>query len=190
VPEETPISAFPVSDRDDWPPDVERLAARLEATDGFVPNLLRAYAWRPDRLRAWFAHYRQLLEPTEGLSLVDREMIAVVVSAANECAYCLASHGWGLRRALDDPSTADRVARDHRTAGLDDRLVAILDYAQKLSRDPSSGDDADIAQLRGHGLSLTDMWDVIELTAMFNFTNRLTTAAGIVLNDEYRRSAT
>ena len=68
--------------------------------------MFRVYAFRPDRLSAWFTHFRQLHEPTEHLSAADREMIAVVVSSANGCLYCLVAHGAALREQLGDPSSA------------------------------------------------------------------------------------
>ncbi len=185
VPEPLPISSFPLVDRSDWPPDIERLATRLEADLGFVPNLVRAWAWRPDRLRAWYAHYRQLFEPSPGLSLADREMIAVAVSAANRCGYCLASHGAGLRLALGDADLADQIARDRHGADLDARTQAILDYAVALTVDPASCDASRLRVLLDHGLDLEDIWDVIEIAAMFNFTNRLTLGAAIVANPDY-----
>jgi uncharacterized peroxidase-related enzyme len=182
-----PISWFPVPTEASWPPDIAALAARFRERLGFVPNVLLAYAWRPDRFRAWFAHFRQLHEPTPGLSAADREMIAVVTSAANQCLYCVVSHGASLREELGDPVLADRIAIDHRRAGLDDRRVAILDYAVKLTRDPTACDEADLSHLESVGLSREEIWDVIELTAMYNFTNRLTLGAGLVPNDEYHR---
>jgi uncharacterized peroxidase-related enzyme len=182
---DSPISWFPVRNVDHWPIDLARLAARLEARDGFVPNVLRAYAWRADRARAWFAHYRQLFETSHRLSVADREMIAVVVSRANDCGYCLASHGAALRVALGDPVLADRISADYRRADLDDRRLAISDYAFKLTTDPAACDHADISRLEVLGLSEEEVWDVIEITAMFNFTNRLALGAGIVPNDEY-----
>jgi uncharacterized peroxidase-related enzyme len=182
-----PISWFPAADRADWPADIERLADRLEAELGFVPNLVRAWAWRPDRLRAWFGHYRQLLEPTDNFSLAEREMVAVVVSATNRCPYCLASHGAGLRLALGDAAQADQIALDHHEAGLDARTVAILDFAVALTRDPGTRDAATVRTLNDVGLSPDAVWDLIELTAMINLTNRLTTATGTVPNAEYER---
>ena len=68
-----------------------------------MPNVFRVYAFRPERLSAWFAHFRQLHEPTDGLSAADREMVAVVVSSANGCLYCLVAHGAALREELGDP---------------------------------------------------------------------------------------
>lgn len=185
MPESPPISRFPVVDRADWPSDIERLAARFEAQLGFVPNLLRAWVWRPDRLRAWYVYYRQLLEATDSLSLAEREMVAVVVSSTNRCAYCLASHGAGLRVALGDPAQADQIAVDHQQANLDSRTVAILDVAVGLTRHPGAGDISDVGALHDLGLSPEAVWDVIELTAMINLTNRLSAAAGVVPNAEY-----
>ncbi len=186
MPEPLPISSFPFLDRSGWPPDIERLATQFEADPGFVPNLIRAWAWRPDRLRAWFGHYRHLLEPSPGLSLAEREMIAVAVSAANHCDYCLASHGAALRLALGDADRADHLASDHHTADLDPRTQAILDYAVALTVDPSSCNATSMRVLQDHGLALEDIWDVIEISAMFNFTKRLTQATGMVPNPEYQ----
>lgn len=185
MPKGGPISWFPVSTEETWPPDIAALAKRLKASLGFVPNLLRAYTWRPQRFRAWFAHFRQLHEPTPGLSGADREMIAVVTSATNQCLYCVVSHGASLRLELGDPGLADRVAVDHRRAGLDPRRRAILDYAVKLTRHPARCGEEDIRDLENVGLSREEIWDVIELTAMYNFTNRLTLGAGLVPNEEY-----
>ncbi len=185
MPEPLPISSFPLIERSQWPPDVERLATRLETDLGFVPNLIRVWAWRPDRLRAWYGHYRQLLEPSPGLSSAEREMIAVVVSAANRCDYCLASHGAALRLALGDADRADHLVSDHRAADLDPRTEAILDYAVALTVYPTSCDASSVRVLQDHGLDLEDVWDVIEISAMFNFTNRLTQGTGMVPNPEY-----
>jgi uncharacterized peroxidase-related enzyme len=179
------ISWFPVSAQESWPRDIAALATSLKETLGFVPNLLWTYASRPQRFRAWFAHFRQLHEPTPGLSAADREMIAVVTSATNHCLYCVVSHGASLRKELGDPTLADLVAIDYRRAGLDARRRAILEYAVKLTRDPAGCEEADLAHLETVGLSREEIWDVIELTAMYNFTNRLTLGAGLIPNDEY-----
>ena len=104
-----------------------------------MPNVFRVYAFRPERLRTWFAHFKQLHEPTENLPAAEREMIAVAVSMANGCLYCLVAHGQALREALGDPVLADRITLDYRRAGLDARRTAILDYAVKLTTAPARG---------------------------------------------------
>jgi uncharacterized peroxidase-related enzyme len=156
---------------------------------GFVPNVFRSYSFRPERLRAWFAHYKQLHEPTANLDEAEREMIAVTVSMANGCLYCLVAHGAALREALGDPVLADRITLDHRRAGLDARRAAILDYAVKVTQAPLDCDPDDLERLRGHGLTDEEVWDVIEIAAMYNFTNRMALATGMLPNREYHALA-
>jgi uncharacterized peroxidase-related enzyme len=183
--DDPPISWFPVAEESGLPEDLAKLFARARERLGFVPNVFRAYAWRPDRLRAWFSHFRQLHEPTDGLSGAEREMIAVAVSMANGCLYCLVAHGAALREELGDAVLADRIVFDYRRAGLDERRRAILDYAVKVTTSPLECDEEDIEGLRALGLSAEEVWDVAELAAMYNFTNRLAMATGQLPNEEY-----
>ncbi|HET7651952.1 MAG TPA: peroxidase-related enzyme [Acidimicrobiales bacterium] len=181
------ISWFPVPDDDELPDDIRKLFAKAEANIGFVPNVFRAYAWRPERFRAWFAHYRQLHEPTEHLSEAEREMIAVAVSMANGCLYCLVAHGDALRLALGDRVLADRIIFDFRRAGLPPKQHAMLEYAVKITTTPLDCDERDLDRLRGAGLTDEEVWDVIEIASMYNFTNRMAMATGQMPNEEYHR---
>jgi uncharacterized peroxidase-related enzyme len=142
-------------------------------------------SFRPEHLSAWFAHFRLLHAPTEGLSAADREMIAVVVSQSNGCLYCLVAHGQALREALGDPIEGDRITLDWRRAGLDRRRAVICAYAEKLTLRPREMDEADVEALRAAGLSDEEAWDVAEIAAMYNFTNRLAMATGMLPNPEY-----
>jgi uncharacterized peroxidase-related enzyme len=178
-------SLFDVPLEADLPEGLRKLFAKVRERLGFVPNVFRVYAYRPERLSAWFAHYRQLHEPTENLSAADREMIAVVVSAANGCLYCLVAHGAALREELADPVLGERISYDWRRAGLDERQSAICAYAEKLTRDPRAVDGTDLQRLRDVGLSAEEAWDVAEIAAMYNFTNRLAMATNMLPNEEY-----
>ena len=168
------------------PPEAVRgLFAKARETIGFVPNVFRAYSYRPERLSAWFGHYRQLHEPTANLDAADREMIAVVVSAYNRCTYCIVAHGAALATALGDRVLADYIATNWRHAGLDERRAAICEYAEKVTARPAELTEADLHVLRGVGLADTEIWDVAEIAAMYNFTNRMALAIGQQPNAEY-----
>jgi uncharacterized peroxidase-related enzyme len=147
------MSWFPVPDPQELPEDLQKLFAKAQERLGFVPNVFRAYSFRPERLRAWFTHFRLLHEPTDGLSAAEREMIAVAVSMANGCLYCLVAHGAALREALADPVLADRITLDYRRAGLDERRTAILDFAVKVTRSPLDCNPAELAHLRSFASS-------------------------------------
>jgi uncharacterized peroxidase-related enzyme len=80
---------------------------------------------------------------------------------------------------------ADRISFDYRRAGLDDRVLAMLDYAVKITVAPVECDEEDIEILRSFGFSDEGIFDIAETTAMFNFTNRLASATGMMPNREY-----
>ena len=60
-------SWFPVPSEDSLPEGLRGLFAKARERLGFVPNVFRVYSYRPERLSAWFAHFRALHEPTEDL---------------------------------------------------------------------------------------------------------------------------
>jgi uncharacterized peroxidase-related enzyme len=183
------ISWFPVPSEDQLPENLRGLFAKAREKLGFVPNVFRVYSFRPERLSAWFAHYKQLHEPTENLDAAEREMIAVAVSMANGCLYCLVAHGAALREALGDPIVADRITLDYKRAGLDSKMEAVLDFASKLTRTPLDCLQADLEHLKSFGLTQQEVWDVIEIAAMYNFTNRMASATGMIPNREYHALA-
>lgn len=184
------ISWFPVPDEAELPEGLQGLFRTARERIGFVPNVFRAYSYRPERLSAWFAHFRLLHEPTPGLSEAEREMIAVVVSMANGCLYCLVAHGAALREAWGDPVMADRITLDWRRAdGLSARQRAICALAEKVTLRPVECVESDLDGLRAHGLIDTDVWDVVEIAAMYNLTNRIALATGQIPNAEYHALA-
>lgn len=182
-------SWFPVPDEAALADDLQGLFAKARERLGFVPNVFRVYSFRPRRLSAWFSHFRQLHEPTEHLSAADREMIAVVVSAANGCLYCLVAHGAALRQELGDPVLGERISYDWRRADLDDRRAAICAYADRLTLRPREVTRADLQSLLDVGLSLEEAWDVAEIAAMYNLTNRMAMATNMLPNREYSAQA-
>jgi uncharacterized peroxidase-related enzyme len=178
---------FPIPDESTLPDRLQGLFAKARETVGFVPNVFRAYSYRPERLSAWFGHYKLLHEPSANLDAADREMIAVVVSAYNRCTYCIVAHGHALAEALDDRVLADYIATNWRHAGLDDRRRAICEYAEKVTARPSELAESDLHDLRAVGLTDEEIWDVAEIAAMYNFTNRMALAIGQQPNEEYSR---
>jgi len=183
---------FPIPDESTLPDRLQSLFAKARERIGFLPNVFVNYSYRPERFSAWFSHYHQLHEPTEHLDEADRELIAVVVSAYNRCTYCIVSHGHALRVALGGDEAAellaDYIATNWRHAGLDERRTAICAYAEKLTATPHLLTEADLESLPAVGLSKEEVWDVVEIAAMYNFTNRMALATGQQPNPEYHHA--
>ena len=72
---------------------------------------------------------------------------------------------------------------------LTERQIAMLDYAVKVTLDPAGCDEEDITILREFSYEDGDIWDIAEVAAMFNFTNRLASATGMLPNPEYNGMA-
>ena len=125
------------------------------------------------------------MERDGGLSKADREMIVVATSSDNNCQYCVVAHGAILRIRAKNPLIADQVATNHKKADISDRERAMLDFAIKVSRDSRSIDDMDYENLRSHGFSDDDIWDIAAITAFFGMSNRLANFLSMRPNDEF-----
>lgn len=168
---------------------MQKLFAKAKEALGFVPNVFLGYTIRPSHFRPWFNHFRAIMQEESELSEAEREMICLAVSAENGCLYCQVAHGAELRRLLDDPVLGDRITLDYRRAGLSERQIAMLDYAVKITLTPKACSEDDIDYLRGFGFSDEGIFDIAETAAMFNFTNRLASATGMMPNREYHALA-
>ncbi|MCA9829189.1 MAG: peroxidase-related enzyme [Dehalococcoidia bacterium] len=183
------ISWYPIAPRESLAPETQTLFNMLEEKLGFVPNVFLAFSWKGPRFDKWRAHFEDLMQPSPGLGKAEREMISVAVSMQNGCLYCLAAHGFAVRALLKDPVKGDRVTFDYQRAGLSEKHVAMLDYAVKITNEPAACNEADIQSLRDAGFVDEDIWDIAEVAAMFNFTNRLASATGMLPNPEYHAMA-
>ena len=152
---------------------------------GFVPNVLKAYAIRPEKLVRFIATYDELMLAPSGLSKLEREMVAVVVSSANRCYYCLVAHGQAVRRLSGDPELAEMLVMNHRVALLEPRQRAMLDFAWKTTVTPWDVGDADRAGLRAVGLGDADIFDLANVIGFFNMSNRVASAVDMMPNREY-----
>jgi uncharacterized peroxidase-related enzyme len=182
----TPISRFPVTPREDLPPDLAERFSDVEERSGFLPNIFSALAWRPDEARGFFAMHDALMDKeTPGLSKADRELIVVATSAANDCLYCVVAHGAVARIRARDPYIADQVAVDWRKAPLSPRMHAVLEVATRLAAEPAAITEADLELLTAHGLTQDDVWDVGMITSFFALSNRLAHFAALMPNQEF-----
>ena len=152
---------------------------------GFVPNVLSAYSLRPNKLRNFMAMYNELMLAPSGLSKLEREMVAVVVSSANHCYYCLVAHGQAVRSLSGDPQLGEMMVMNYRVAPLDSRQRAMLDFAWKLTKSPEQVIEADREKLREAGLSSEDIFDLADTVGFFNMSNRMAIGVDMIPNVEY-----
>ncbi|MGC3021982.1 peroxidase-related enzyme [Brevibacterium sp. FAM 24630] len=187
--DEQKISFLSVPDRDQVPESVTKLWDKSEEAMGFVPNVFRAQALNSDQFLAWWKYFNLLVNKEGYLSNAEREMIGVVVSGINGCTYCAVSHGAALREFSQDQPTSELVAINWRQADLSERQRALAEYAEVLTEAPASVDEDDLLPLREAGLSDHEIMEAVQVIGMFNMTNRVSSALGLVPNAEYHSQA-
>jgi len=147
---------------------------------GKVSNIMKVHSLNPGAMRQHLGFYAHLMFGASGLTRGEREAMAVAVSQANGCDYCVVNHH---REALD---VVERTATVDRAAGQDKqtRWAALLVYAEKLTIAPHTVNAADVQRLRAVGLSDRDILDVALISSYFNFVNRIAPGLGVEFNPE------
>jgi len=166
-------------------PEIKAYFDKCQEKLGFVPNVLSAYAFDNAKLQAFIAMADDLMLADSGVTKLEREMIAVAVSAVNKCHYCLTAHGAAVRQRAKDPIMGELIAQNYRAANLDARQKAMLDFAVKLTEHPAKMEEADRAALRAVGFGERDIWDIAAVAAFYNMSNRLAAATEMRPNVEY-----
>jgi uncharacterized peroxidase-related enzyme len=156
---------------------------------GFVPNVLAAYAFDNSKLEAFVNMYNDLMLAPSGLSKLEREMIAVAVSSANKCYYCLVAHGAAVRALSGDPALGELMVMNYRAARLSKRQRAMLDFAVKLTTEPWAVEEEHRDALRKAGFTDRDIWDIAAVAGFFNMSNRVASATDMRPNSVYHAQA-
>lgn len=179
------VTALDLPPVDPLPDETAKYFAICEDKLGLVPNVLKAYAFDIDKLNTFAALYNDLMLAQSGLTKLEREMIAVVVSSVNRCYYCQVAHGATVRELSGKPELGEQMVMNYRVADIDARTMAMLNYAVALTEASAKVTEADRETLRGHGFSDRDIWDIASVTGFFNMTNRLASGVDMRPNTEY-----
>ena len=158
--------------------------AELVEKRGKVSNILKVHSLNPDAMGNHLDLYMTLMFGRSGLSRAEREAIAVVVSASNDCAYCVSHHAEALRRYIKDDETLELLVSADGLETLEPRLSNIVRHAEKLTSAPAAMTESDLDELRAVGLDDRDILDLTLVTAYFNFVNRIALGLGVDFNAE------
>jgi uncharacterized peroxidase-related enzyme len=187
MPQPDHIIKMDLPDQNSLDEDIRKYFDICQEKLGLVPNVLRAYTVNPEKFRTFTAFYNQLMidEETTRLNKLEREMIAVAVSSANRCYYCLVAHGQAVRQFSGDPELGEMIVLNYRSAELSRRHRAMLDFAWKLTLTPHDISEEDRQDLRDAGFSDRDIFDICDVAAFFNYSNRMAHGLDMMPNREY-----
>jgi uncharacterized peroxidase-related enzyme len=153
--------------------------AELTERRGKISNILKVHSLNPQAMSDHLGLYMTLMFGKSGLSRAEREAVAVVVSATNECEYCINHHTEALRRYIDDEETLGMLATADGLETLEPRLSNIVRHAERLTVAPAAMTDSDLEELRAVGLGDKDILDLTLIVGYFNFVNRIAVGLGV-----------
>lgn len=152
--------------------DLRRLYDQIGKARGGVAAIHQAQSLNPPVIAAHLELYKSIMFRPSPVSRAWREAIAVAVSKANECAYCVAHH----QAALD------------ALGGASDVPPALLEWAARLARTPELANADDVMTLRQLGLDDRAILDAVLTVAYFSFANRLVMATGLAIEPDYQQT--
>lgn len=151
----------------------------ITAARGKLSNIMQVQSLDPRAMHAHLDLYLAIMFGSSPLSRAEREMIAVVVSALNQCEYCIQHHAAALNAYWKSRERVDRLVKDYRRAELSLREAALADYAARLTSEPQSSTEQHIADLRAHSLSDAEILKANLIISYFNFVNRIALGLGV-----------
>jgi alkylhydroperoxidase family enzyme len=151
--------------------------AFIDVPDGEGSNLERAFELRPEVYAAW----RQLVEAVR-TNLDDRRYELATLAAARRLrsSYCSLAHGKVLAEQFYDFESVPGLP-----AGLDDVDRAIMAFADRVVDDATAITEADVEELRRHGLSDDEIFDVVLATTIRCFFSKTLDALGVQPDAEF-----
>ena len=180
---------LPIPEIKDMPEDTQKYFQICQEKLGMIPNVLTAYSQNLKQLEGFTRLYNELMLGEGELSKLEREMVAVVVSSENKCFYCLVAHGAAVRVLSGDPVLGEHMVMNYRSAKLDKRQRAMLDFTSHLTRSPATVTEEDTQALRDAGLSDSAIWDLSNLIGFYNMSNRVAIASDMQPNPEYHNQS-
>ena len=160
--------------------------AEMYATDretfGRLPNFTKAFSLMPEAYAAW----RQLNGAIKcGMDLRRYELATLAAARRLRSSYCMLAHGSVLLDNFMEPDAVQAVVLDHGAAGLEPVDVAVMDFADKVTRDATSVERADIDRLRSLGLSDGEVLHIVLAAAVRCFFSKTLDALGVEPDSAY-----
>jgi uncharacterized peroxidase-related enzyme len=162
--------------------DVKQMYDNNLETHGYVPNYVKAFSHRPQVMAAW----GELLGSIRShLDARRYELVTLAAARALHSSYCMLAHGSILRQNFYSTEQLTAIARDYHTADLTPAEVAMMAYAEQIVRDATAVTQADIDELRAHGFSDAEIFDITTTATARCFFSKTLDALGAEPDEVY-----
>jgi uncharacterized peroxidase-related enzyme len=159
---------------------------RIGKAFGFVPNLYAVYAESPAALQGALAISEAFSKTS--LSPAEQQLVALAVSEANDCEFCMAAHSTLAKHAARVAPAIVAAVRSREPLA-DAKLDALVTFTRKIVEERGFVADADVAAFLGAGYTKAQILEVLLGVGMKTFNNYADHIAHTPLNAEYKAEA-
>lgn len=151
---------------------------------GKLSNIMKIHSLNPDSMIKHMDLYKTIMFGKSNLSRELKEMIAVVVSVANKCDYCINHHAEALNFYWKDKNKLNRFVIDFRSVEVAPSISLLLEYAEKLTTAPNNISQTDINNIKSSGWNDEDILLANLIVSYFNFVNRIALGLGVEFSED------
>lgn len=157
----------------------------IEQQRGQIAEVHKIQSLRPESIVKHMDLYMEIMFSRSELSRAQREMIAVIVSVANNCTYCASHHGSALNQYWKNDNKLEQLKKDFRETELSQKDRILCEFAEELTLRPQRIEEFDpVAPLKGSGCSDAAILDAGLVVSYFNFVNRMVLSMGVELEKD------
>ena len=164
--------------------NLKELYDEIKASRGKISNIMKIHSLDPTTMKNHLDIYVSIMFSKSTLSREERELIAVVVSALNNCTYCINHHAEALNAYWKDDSKINMLIHDYKSMEFPIRTLAILNYAEKLTITPGLVNEFDVQNLRIHDITDEGILNINLVVSYFNFVNRIANGLGVEFSED------
>ena len=164
--------------------ELKDIYSKVVGERGKISNILKIHSLLPKTMITHLDFYTSIMFNKAGIRRADAELVAIVVSAANKCDYCVNHHSEALNFYWKDEEKVKQVARDFRKIDLTEKQNTMLEFAEKLTLYPGKMKEDDVVSLRENGFSDEEILSITLITNYFNFVNRVANSLGVDFSEE------
>lgn len=164
---------------------LQEIYKEIEQKRGQLAEVHKIQSLRPESIVKHIDLYMEIMFSKSELSRAQREMIAVVVSVANQCTYCATHHGSALLHYWKDIKKVALLKSNFQKLDLSEKEMALCEFAQTLTLHPEVNNQDDITQaLKTLNFSDSAILDATLVVSYFNFVNRMVLTLGVALETD------
>ena len=164
--------------------ELKEVYESIHTSRGKISNIMQIHSLDPKSMKHHLDMYLSIMFNTSTLNREERELIAVVVSALNNCSYCLNHHAEALNTYWKDDAKINMLISDYKAIDFPIRTLAILNYSEKLTLTPGLVNEFDVQNLRIHNISDEDILNINLVVSYFNFVNRIANGLGVEFTED------